>query len=654
MSVEPAVGESVSTNGHEVPAEGDSAAAFSELSRLLFGADRQEMQKIQQRLDDPKLHARDVSQTLADAFALRPYPDPKLAEAMGPTLADAFKSSVKKDPQVLVDAISPVMGPAIRKSISDALERMVQSLNQTLEYSLSSKSFKWRWEAFRTGKSFAEVVLLHTLQFRVEQVFLIHRETGLLLQHVSASAGATQDVDMVSGMLTAIQDFVRDSFGGKDGAALDQACVGELAIWIEQTSSIILAAVIRGNAPQQLRSTLKETAEKIQIELIGALDGFQGDAAPFEASRPMLEGCLLHAARDDEKPADPKKRSKTPTVVGTLVMGGLLAAFGVWMFFTIRSRHRWSAYCDRLSAEPGIVVTESGNRQGRWYVRGLRDPLAIDPNQLAMQCQVDSNSLSTRWEPYDSFEPKFALARAVAALHPPATVALAVKDRTLIATGTAQGQWINDARRIAPLLPGIVKFDGQNLTQQDRAEIVLPAALRILTPPPGVVLTFNDGILSVAGTASHNWAASVKTRALTVPGIKSCDQTHLIDADVRSWNFETDRLESMTINFAESDIRILPGQDRILAEAADAARKLAKLAAVNNSEFHVTVLGHGQSGDNPSDLAWQRAQRIVGDLTAMDAPLSDIVADSVVDPGDECVSFKVVADGPFPGSGANR
>ena len=92
-------------------------------------------------------------------------------------------------------------------------------MNQTLGRSFSAQGLKWRLEAWRTGKALREVVLLRTLVYRVEQVFLIHRETGLLLQHVSAGPRrASQDADMVSGMLTAIRDFVQDSFGGKERA----------------------------------------------------------------------------------------------------------------------------------------------------------------------------------------------------------------------------------------------------------------------------------------------------------------------------------------------------------------------------------------------------------------------------------------------------
>jgi OOP family OmpA-OmpF porin len=71
--------------------------------------------------------------------------------------------------------------PGIQKAVAAAISEMTQSLDQTLEHELSPKSFKWRLEAKLTGKSFAEVVLLHTLLYQVEQVFLSHKESGLVL-----------------------------------------------------------------------------------------------------------------------------------------------------------------------------------------------------------------------------------------------------------------------------------------------------------------------------------------------------------------------------------------------------------------------------------------------------------------------------------------
>ena len=51
------------------------------------------------------------------------------------------------------------------------------------------QGLKWRVESIRTGRPFAEIVLMHSLLYRVEQVFLIHRETGLVLSPRCGSHG---------------------------------------------------------------------------------------------------------------------------------------------------------------------------------------------------------------------------------------------------------------------------------------------------------------------------------------------------------------------------------------------------------------------------------------------------------------------------------
>ena len=140
------------------------------------------------------------------------------------------------------------MGPAIRRAIVHTLASMMETLNRTVEHSVSWRAVQWRWTALRTGRPFAEIVLLNTLQYRVEQVFLIHRETGLLLQHVSRNR-AGQDADQISAMLTAIPDFVRDSFATEAGETLDALRVGDLAVSVEQGPHAILACVVRGSVP---------------------------------------------------------------------------------------------------------------------------------------------------------------------------------------------------------------------------------------------------------------------------------------------------------------------------------------------------------------------------------------------------------------------
>ncbi len=140
---------------------------------------------------------------------------------------------------------------------------------------------------------FAEVVRLLAPAFRVEQIFLIHRQTGLLLLHVAADPSTTRDPDLISSMLIAIQDFVQDSFRVFTDEGQETIQIGEMTVWIEKNQLAVLAAVVRGNPPQTVRTLLQDTLATIRLEHANALVTFTGDVRPFETSRSHLETCLL-------------------------------------------------------------------------------------------------------------------------------------------------------------------------------------------------------------------------------------------------------------------------------------------------------------------------------------------------------------------------
>jgi OOP family OmpA-OmpF porin len=436
---------------------------MDELRRLLLEPEQAQIVKLQERLDHPRYDADDLSRVLPEAVTLRASKDRQLTNALMPTVEDALTTSVKREPQKLVDIIFPVLGPAIRKAISNALGEMVQSLNKTLEHSLSLQSLKWRWEAYRTGKPFAEVVLYHTLVYQVEHVFLIHRQTGLQLLHVARNMRDAEDADLISAMLTAIktaiQDFVHDSFGGDKKDVLHEFKVGERNVWVEQTTHAIVAAVITGEPTEEYRRILEDAAGNIQREQYDELENFDGDTSPFEASRLYLEECLQQQLRTK------KKRSPLLWILPALVLAGL----GVWLFFSIRDNRRWNDYVAKLKASPGIVVVSDEKSGGKHYISGLRDPLAIDPATLFSEAKVDPEDVVSRWEPYQALYPEFVLVRAKRLLQPPAGVRLRLENNILYATGIAPHSWIAEARRFAPALPGVERFE-ENITDESQIE----------------------------------------------------------------------------------------------------------------------------------------------------------------------------------------
>ena len=177
-----------------------------------------------------------------------------------PRLKPRLRESVRKDPNALAAALFPVMGPAIRRSILETLRSFLDSFNQVLDQSLSWQGMKWRLEAIRTGRSFTEVALLTAWSSASSRFFSSTKKQACRLPTRLPLLLRLQDPSLVSGMLSAIQDFVRDSFHTGQGQAVNRMNVGDLDVWVENGPYAILAAVIRGVAPRSVRDQMAESS----------------------------------------------------------------------------------------------------------------------------------------------------------------------------------------------------------------------------------------------------------------------------------------------------------------------------------------------------------------------------------------------------------
>lgn len=439
-----------------LPSRLDDDPRLEAMRGVLFEREQVALARLQQKFDDPREFADAVGAVLPAAFALAATQGDRLGQSIAPTVERATQASIQKNPGTMVDILYPVMGPAIRKAIAETLEGTLQSLNQALKHSLSWRGLKWRIEAWRSGSTFADVVMRHTAVFSVEHLFLIHRKTGLLLAHVARDDATTRDPQLVSAMLSAIQDFVRDSFdesgtGGASGRSIDSLRLGDLLLWCEEGPSAFLAAVIHGNPPAMLRARLGDTLGSVHDQLRTALDEFQGDTTPFDEAADRLRPCLLSQVAETHK-------KKSPLL--WMIPLALLAVLGYWITGRVIERQRVDAYVSALQDQPGIVVTGAERRDGKWLVSGLRDPLATQPETLLAQARLDPARVSGRWEPYQALHPAIMLKRLQATLNPPPTVILAQDASGIRASGTAPQQWMDKARAFLLTLPaGAPKVD---------------------------------------------------------------------------------------------------------------------------------------------------------------------------------------------------
>jgi OOP family OmpA-OmpF porin len=432
---------------------------LEELRRLIAGPERIRIDQLRERLENPELRIKDVSQILAEAIVQRTSQDEKIARALAPTVEKAIESSIKRNRKVLVDVLFPVMGPAIRKAVASTIHGMIQSFDKTLEYSLSLRGLRWRFEALRTKKPFGEIVLLHTLLYQVEQIFLIHRKSSLVIQHVVSKDVKTHDPDLVAGMLSAIRDFVHDSFHLERDESLDTLSLGsDRTIWIEQGAHALLAAVIRGIPPSEFRLALRETLDAIHLGHGEALEAFDGDSTLLEAVRPDLEDCLQAGYR-------PKSKKTFPLFWA--LFGAGMTFIGILGFFSIQSHRRWSNYLERLKDVPGIQITSGEKRSGLYHVYGFRDPLASNPVDLLKKDKLQPEKFAFHLESYASTHPQMVLKRFNQILKSPETVNLDVEDDVLLITGSAPHAWIAKMRDGIKSMPWISRYDDSQLEDLD-------------------------------------------------------------------------------------------------------------------------------------------------------------------------------------------
>lgn len=466
----------------------DRAAEFARLRALLVGREHAAIAELRDRVDALELTPDAVADHLPEAVALRADRDDRLARALAPTLERSFAESVRRNPQQVAQAIYPALGPAIRKAIAEAIAGLVAGINRALDESLSVRGLKWRWEAWRSGVPYPQIVMKHALVYRVEQVYLIHAETGLLLAHVTAPDLAAPDADVISGMLTAIRDFVGDSFELRADGGLRQFLVGDVTVLVEAGPSALLAAVVRGQHPPELLRRLQQALELLHLHFAGPFARFDGDAAAFAPAAPILAECLETVVETDR----PRRGALAPRVAWTA-----LAVLALALLTTLLLRQRrWQRAVDALDAEPGVVVLDIDKGWRSWRLAGLRDPLAPAPAAILAAAGADTGRVTGTWTGYLSAEPALLLARAQRALAVPPSVRLRVAGDTLVAGGSAPAEWITRARARAGAVAGLSAWRDDGVTPE------LPAGLRATADSLG-----QTRVLFAAGAAELSGAA---------------------------------------------------------------------------------------------------------------------------------------------------
>lgn len=572
-----------------------SESEFERLKDLLLGAERAaldahaarlaELERERQRIEALEQARKELPRRLPQLLERAGREDgPRLARALSEPVATALGGAVRKQRQAIVDALFPVIGPIIRKAIAESLRTLVGDLNRALESSFTPRGLRWRFEAWRTGASYAQVVLRHTMRFRIDHLFLIERESGLVMHRESAPDLPDLDSDAISGMLTALGEFVKDSVGRTDGAGLESARVGEHLVMLLEGPRLNLAAFVRGVPPPALRKGLQARLESIHARLadpMAPIDARDSDLGQAFAEQLSIQSVDEAARQRDERPA--AAPSRLPLAIAAALLVALVA--GLWLRDWI-----WDRRVARLEAVlqdwPGFYLQGLDADPWDWVrVRGLLDPQA-EPLRLAQaQAGFRGGDVVFDVKGFVSNDAEMVVRRAHTLLSPPAGVQLSARAGILSLAGSAPVAWMDGIAGRAAVVPGVVGVDASGL----RPDVVATIAERIGVPD-GVALDFARGTLTARGTASQEWIKALDALLDGLHDVRARDFGALVASERMLFDALVARMESVDVPFSE-ETRPAAAAAEQLGTALVGVRRGLELAAILGRGLRVQALG---------------------------------------------------------------
>ncbi len=151
------------------------------------------------------------------------------------------------------------------------------------------------------GCAGAALVVVRRRKVDIEEVFLVYRD-GVLISHLSRTLLREKDEDVLSGMLTAVQEFVREAFQYGEHRDLHQMDFGDYRILIERGKYVFLAIVYSGRESIAIHKKVRAVIAKIEHDFGPALENWDGDMEQVMGARDVIRDTLLGAGNHNHTP----------------------------------------------------------------------------------------------------------------------------------------------------------------------------------------------------------------------------------------------------------------------------------------------------------------------------------------------------------------
>ena len=133
----------------------------------------------------------------------------------GYEVKETVKEELEGSKEEFIEVLYPIIGKLVQRYVKYQFDIFVENTQKGIGNTFSLKWWKQVMTALITGESMTTRGVKAAMPTQIEEVFVIQFNSGLLIGYYSRNN--TTDPDLIAAMLTAIQNFVSDTFKQDSG-----------------------------------------------------------------------------------------------------------------------------------------------------------------------------------------------------------------------------------------------------------------------------------------------------------------------------------------------------------------------------------------------------------------------------------------------------
>ncbi len=312
-----------------------------------------------------------LSRYLADIISKTSKHDAaSLSRSLQSVISPAIAKEIADNKDVMIDALYPIMGGMISKYVTQAIKEMMETINTKIEDGLSLDRIKRKVKAKVKGVSETELLLEESGDAQILSMFVIHKETSLLIAEAYLEDQKINDAHMVASMASAIKDFINDWMQNNDtNNEVQLLSYGNATLYIESAGSVFIVAFLDSEPDHTLRKKINTFFGTLLKEYAHFFQEYQGDDSAQEVA--MLSSQMSAFLNAQEHV--PQKKKSNAAKITLIVLGLFLLGYAGYLLSGWYERYSLESKIYEKTANKIAVTQEDSALVLNGYVEKMDD-----------------------------------------------------------------------------------------------------------------------------------------------------------------------------------------------------------------------------------------------------------------------------------------